>query len=369
MSDALYSPSLEGVVVGQTAISDVDGAQGRLSYRGVAIDELAKWPYLDVALLVITGKRAPAAQIEAWNTWMLGHCQLSPRERSWLELLPPSLHTMEVLQSAAPALAAQVLQPPAGIEADPDLLRGLFIAAKLPAFLAAKYRQDQKLVLVEQQEGSSLNERFLFLLHGSLPTAEQVRALDTVQILQLEHSYNAGTFAGRVCASTNAPIASSISASIGTLFGNLHGGADEAVMGMAKRIGRLDNVKPYIDQLLGEKGKVMGMGHREYKRLDPRAAILKPMAEALCHDAAARDNFELLKEIERYSRERFLKKGKDIWANLEFYKGAVFEALGIAPAYYTGVFACSRVFGYVAHFMEFRPVRKLIRPRAQYRPQ
>jgi citrate synthase len=190
--------------------------------------------------------------------------------------------------------------------------------------------------------------------------------LDAAQILQMEHSFNAGTFAGRVCASTLAPIQSSISASIGTLFGRLHGGADQAALEMAMEIGSPERAESYVQHCLANKIKIMGMGHREYRTVDPRARILKPMAQELCQDEESRNLLATLVAVEEACQREFAERGKEIWANVEFYKGAVFHSLGIPSHYFTAMFAMARVYGYIAHFLEFRRDNRLIRPRAAY---
>jgi citrate synthase len=204
------------------------------------------------------------------------------------------------------------------------------------------------------------------MFHGTAPTPEQVRMLNAAQILQMEHSFNCGTFAGRVCASTLAPIQSSISASIGTLFGRLHGGADQAALEMAMAIGSPDKAEAYVRKCLANKEKIMGMGHREYRTVDPRAKILKPMAVELCQDEESKKLLATLIAVEQACQREFADKGKEIWANVEFYKGAVFHSLGIPTHFFTAMFAMSRVYGYVAHFLEFSKNSRLIRPRANY---
>ena len=158
--------------------------------------------------------------------------------------------------------------------------------------------------------------------------------LDAAQILQMEHSFNCGTFAGRVCASSLAPIQSCISASIGTLFGKLHGGADQAALEMAMEIGSPEKAEAYVKDCLANKEKIMGMGHREYRTVDPRAKILKPMAVELCQDDESKNLLATLVAVEEACQREFAEKDKEIWANVEFYKGAVFHSLGIPTHYF-----------------------------------
>jgi len=214
--------------------------------------------------------------------------------------------------------------------------------------------------------GRLFHENFLTMFLGTAPTPEQVRMLNAAQILQMEHSFNCGTFAGRVCASTLAPIQSVVSASIGTLFGKLHGGADQAALEMAMAIGSPDKAEAYVQDCLARKEKIMGMGHREYRTVDPRAKILKPMAMELCQEGESRNLLLTLVAVEEACQRAFAEQDKEIWANVEFYKGAVFHSLGIPTHFFTAMFAMSRVYGYVAHYLEFSKNSRLIRPRARY---
>ena len=155
-----------------------------------------------------------------------------------------------------------------------DAHRGLLIASKIPGLIAAKHQIECGHDPIKANVHMSFHENFLTMFNGRAPTAAQVRVLDITQILQLEHSYNASTFAGRVCASTLAPIQSSLAASIATLSGTLHGGADQAALEMAQAVGSADEAAAYVANCLQSKQKIMGIGHREYKVVDPRACLL-----------------------------------------------------------------------------------------------
>lgn len=270
---------------------------------------------------------------------------------------------MLMLQGLVPLLTPpRELMLGVGEEAE----HGLFLAAKISALTAAHYRLGQSKAILPPIAGRLFHENFLNMFHGSPPTPEQVRIMGVTQILQMEHSFNAGTFAGRVCASTLAPIQSSISASIGTLYGKLHGGADQAALEMAMEIGSPERAAAYVRKCLANKVKIMGMGHREYRTVDPRAKILKPMAVELCQDEESRNLLAILIAVEEACQREFAEQGKEVWANVEFYKGAVFHSLGIPTHYFTALFAMARIYGYIAHFLEFRRDSRLIRPKAAY---
>jgi citrate synthase len=363
-SDAIFSRDLAGIEVGETHISDVKGEEGLLSYRGYSIDGLASKPFWQVVWLVLFGDWPDATQERALGDFMTSHSQLEPHELQLLAAMPLNLHPMLMLQGVVPLLQLTPRQALPGVSE--TAVQGLLIAARIPSLVAAWRQLQLGNKPIPSDTSLGFHENFLTMFNGKAPTQNQVNVLDTTQILQMEHSYNAGTFAGRVCASTLAPIQSSISASIGTLFGVLHGGADQAALEMAKKIGSPALAADYVQNMLAHKQKIMGMGHREYKVVDPRAHILKPMAKTLCSEGEAKNLFETLEAVEAACQVEFAKNNKQIYANVEFYKGAVFHQLGMPSTYFTAVFAMARVYGYIAHYLEFSQDSCLIRPRARY---
>ncbi|MES2623849.1 MAG: citrate/2-methylcitrate synthase [Pseudomonadota bacterium] len=363
-NDVIFSRDLAGIEVGETHISDVKGEEGLLSYRGYSIESLATKPFWQIVWLVLFGSWPDADQDKALNEFMAANSQLPPEELQLLETLPRNLHPMLMLQGVVPLLQLKPAEQIAGLSETAH--QGLLIAARIPSLVASWRQLQLGNTPLPSNPAVSFHENFLTMFNGHAPTADQVKVLDTAQILQMEHSFNAGTFAGRVCASTLAPIQSSISASIGTLFGVLHGGADQAALEMAQKIGSPALAADHVRNVLAQKQKIMGMGHREYKVVDPRARILKPMAKALCKSGEAKNLFEILEAVEAACQVEFSKSKKEIWANVEFYKGAVFHQLGIPSHYFTAIFAMARVYGYIAHYMEFSKDSCLIRPRARY---
>ncbi len=360
---SFYSSDLAGVIVGETAISDVQGDIGLLSYRGIDIKDLVGVPYLHVVWMVLFGEWPNEQEKSRLKAFMCRHSSLSHAEVDLLQHVSRNLHPMLMLQGLVPLLTLPE-EETLGVGRDAE--HGLFLAAKITALIAANHRLAQNKAILQPVPGQLFHENFLTMFHGTAPTEAQRRMLDTAQILQMEHSFNCGTFAGRVCASSLAPIQSCISASIGTLFGKLHGGADQAALEMAMAIGSPEKAAAYVTDCLARKEKIMGMGHREYRTVDPRAKLLKPMAVELCQDEESKNLLATLVAVEAACQREFADKGKEIWANVEFYKGAVFHSLGIPTHYFTAMFAMSRVYGYIAHFLEFQRDSRLIRPRARY---
>mgnify|MGYP003627661227 CR=1 FL=1 len=354
-----YAKGLEGVVAGETSISHVEGEIGRLSYRGIDIKDLVNRDYTEVVALLLCGDPGQSEAVAK----KLAQGALSQSERQCLAAIGTRKHPMKMLQAMVP-----LLDEPNEIATEEydETDHGVGIIARLPALIAT-YRQ-QQLGNPDPvfDESVDILTNYLTMFTGVAPSPRALEIFKTVQILQLEHSYNAGTFTALVAASTLAPVDSVISAAIGALFGQLHGGADEAALNDAKAVGSPDQAAAFIDQLLARKGKLMGMGHREYRLVDPRAAILKPLAEELCRGTEHELTFQTLAALEREFNDRMQSKGKDVWANLEFYKGPVYEALGIPAHFFTATFALSRAVGWLAHFSESRLDNRIIRPRAEY---
>ncbi|MCZ6856269.1 MAG: hypothetical protein O7G86_20325 [Gammaproteobacteria bacterium] len=342
---------LEGVVVDTTAISLVDGQAGKLSYRGYDIDELVNLPFGQVASLVVNG-RLDAALEER----LLTVARLSSRETDLLLSLPEETHPMHVLQGMAP-----LLDHPDEFEDYGEAAQGLVIAAKVPELIATHLARKQ----LSLSDAPTLVDRFLEHIHAPVVEAAHL-AFEAIQVLQIEHSFNAGTFVARSAASTLAPIENSISAAFGTLHGVLHGGADQAALEVADHVGTPEAAAAFVDECLMSKTKVMGMGHREYKVLDPRARHIKTFAEALTRGTEHERTFLTLVAIEARFTECMAAKGKSLYANLEFYKGVVYRALGLPTRFFTACFAMSRVYGYIAHFIESREDNRIIRPAAHY---
>jgi citrate synthase len=353
---------LEGVVVDESAISLVDGEHGQLSYRGVDVSELLEQPFDAVAWLVLQGELPSSGALEAFQREQAAIGELTDRERALLAIAADApAHPMQVLQATVPLLE----RPPAFAQFG-EAAQGLVIAAKLPQLLAAlsALRSGAPIPAYPDTERDSIRRFLLQTPGGATPLRE--RALRVTQILQLEHGFNAGTFSARVTASTLAPIENCISAALGTLHGVLHGGADQAALETADEVGDPSRAAAFVDACLASGRKVMGMGHREYKVLDPRAKYVKALADELATTQELRRTYETLASIEARFRERMAEKGKPLYANLEFYKGPVYRALGLPTEFFTAAFAMSRVYGYVAHFIESRRDNRIIRPSAHY---
>jgi citrate synthase len=342
---------LDGVVVDTTAVSLVDGEHGQLSYRGHDIAELIERPFAEVAALVALG-----AADAGFGRRLVAHAALSEREEALLLALPANVHPMHVLQGLTPLLDHSDAFADCG-----DAAQGFAVAAKLPAVIATHFKRRS----VRNVRAGDPIAQFLAQIEAP-ELADAHRAFEVAQILQLEHGFNAGTFTARVIASTLAPVENALSGAFGALHGVLHGGADQAALETADKVGSPERAAAFVDGCLASGEKVMGMGHREYRVIDPRAVLLKGLAGRLATGTEHEVTFRTLEAIEARFTERMAERGKPLYANVEFYKGLVFRVLGLPPRFFTALFGMARVFGYLAHFSECRVDNRIVRPQAHY---
>jgi citrate synthase len=208
--------------------------------------------------------------------------------------------------------------------------------------------------------------RFLELLRGRQPTEKQIRIFEQAQILQIDHSFNASTFTARVVTSTLAPPASALAAAMGSLYGPLHGAADQGALEMAEEVGDATQAADFVAASLAGGRLVMGMGHREYRVVDPRSKIVKTLAEEIASTVHEKRLIETLKAVDEAFVAQTSHKKRSLRANLEFYKGVVYLSLGLPKEFFTATFAIARVFGWSAHIVEQRRDNRIVRPSANY---
>lgn len=356
---------LEGVIADTTAISLVDGEAGRLYYRGYPVESLVRHRFAEAMHLVVFGELPDPARLTEVEDylWHAGH--LPPEvAASVREIARHGLHPMATLQAVTPLLALE--PPPQPLGRTDEEEEGLVIAARLPAAIALIHAALRDHPEQPYPQSRRYGERYLQLMTGKVPSADQVEAFECTQILQLEHSFNASTFTARVVSSTLAPTASALSAAIGALHGSLHGGADQAAVEMAFEIADPKHAAAFVADCLARRRIVMGMGHREYRQVDPRSRIIKAIAAKVATEAEPRRLLAILNAVDTAFTEQTSAKKRVLRANLEFYKGVVCLSLGIPKEFFTVTFAASRTFGWVAHIMEQRRDNRLIRPSAHY---
>jgi citrate synthase len=352
---------LEGLEVDDTEICLVDGTAGQLSYRGQLIETLVERAFVDVVSLVVGDETSTLAE----ELRIAG--ALTEHDVTLLRAAEASgAHPMHILIGLTPLLGVGA-DGRISFERFGDAATGFRVAAKLPALIAGLLQLRAGKPMTDYPiDEPDFNTRFLIQAGSAEPTDLLRVAFNVTQILQIEHSFNASTFTARVIASTLADVQNSLAGGFAALHGPLHGGADQAALEMADEVGDPAAAAAFVDRCLTDGRKIMGMGHREYKVLDPRARFVKDLARDLSSGTELEATFATLEAIEARFRERMLEKGKSLYANLEFYKGVVYRAAGLPAEFFTATFAMARVFGYLAHFMESRVDNRLIRPAARY---
>ena len=356
---------LEGVVADTTSLSLVDGEVGRLYYRGYPIEALAQKRFAEVVHLLVFGALPDPEQLARLEEFLWRAGQLPESLATSLrDLARYGAHPMATLQAIAPLLA---LEPPADmLGRSADEQEGLVIAARMPASIALIHAIRQGRAPTPYPESRRYGERYLQLLNGRASSSEEVAVFECMQVLQLDHGFNASTFTARVVTSTLAPAASALSAAIGALYGPLHGAADQGALEMALEVGAPERANEFVAECLATKRIVMGMGHREYRVVDPRAKVIKRMAEKIATDPSLQRVLDTLSAVDAAFVAQTSQKRRALHANLEFYKGVVCLGLGIPKELFTATFAASRIFGWLAHIVEQRADNRIIRPSAHY---
>jgi citrate synthase len=358
---------LEGVIVGSTDLSNVEGLEGRLTYRGYDIHDLATHAtYVEVCYLLLFGQLPNKFQLEDLKVRLAANRMLPQPLIDFMESTPKDAWPMDVLRTLVSGLA--LFTPADEDGAHPSNPRAaIHLIAKTPSIVAAWDRIRRGLKAIEPLPNLSTAANFLYMRTGERPIKEAERALDTYLVLLSDHSYNASTFAARVTASTRADIFAAATAAVATLEGDLHGGAPGKVMKMILDIGKPDRAETYVRELLARGERIMGMGHREYKVRDPRAEHLESMAKAL-GQASDPKWYEIARALEDAANKVLQeeKPGKRIYANVEFYTAPTLVSLGIPADEFTCMFACGRMAGWTAHILEQLNDNRLIRPQARY---
>ena len=359
-----YAKGLGGVIATESALSRVDGAAGKLYYRGIPIEELAgQSTFEEVSFFLLTGRLPTREELDAFSA-ELAEARPIPRDiRDVIRTFPADAHPMAALRTAVSALhlydrEAEDNSPEANHR------KAIRLIATMPTIAAAIERSRRGQPILEPRADLSHAANFLYMLNGteSDPTAERV--MDLALVLHADHGMNASTFTCVVVISSLSDIYSAIVAGIGSLKGPLHGGANEAVMKTLLEIGSVEKVDPWVEQAFAEKRKIMGFGHRVYKAHDPRATVLSRYSEQLADVHGNRLWYEMSRRMEELVTSRTGEKG--IWANVGFYSATVYYYLGFEPDLYPVIFAVARVSGWTAHVIEQLSDNRIFRSRAKY---
>jgi len=358
---------LAGVVADVTAISKVNPETNSLLYRGYPVPELAATqPFEAVAYLLWNGELPDADQLAQFRETERAHRALSPRVKDAIDALPLDAHPMDEVRTAVSVIGAIETAGTGNVldavgTPEQNLQRSLQLFAVLPAIVAYGQRRRRGQALIESRDDLDYAANFLWLTFGEEPDAVVVDAFNRSMILYAEHSFNASTFTARVITSTLSDLYSAVVGAIGALKGPLHGGANEAVMHIFDEIGTADQVVPWLERALAEKRKIMGFGHRVYKRGDSRVPTMKAALDTLVEHYDRPDVAELYEKLESEFVER-----KGIYPNLDYPSGPAYNLIGYDTLTFTPLFIAARITGWTAHILEQQASNALIRPLSAY---
>lgn len=359
-----YSPGLDGVLAGETALCHVDEGKGGLRYRGYAVSDLAdKSTFEEVAYLLLFGTLPTQKELKDFSTQLAAHSVLPGPLEAFLGVIPPAAHPMDVLRTSVSLLG--MTDPDASDSShDANVRKAIRLLAQIPLIITMAHRLANGKRRVAPQADLGFAENLLCLLtdrRDDDTARAMARVLDVSLTLYAEHEFNASTFAARVTASTMTDLHSAITSAIGTLKGPLHGGANEAVAEMFLEIESRERAERWVREALTNKRRIMGFGHRVLKKGDSRSAIIQQHAESLSRIAGDRRWYEIATTI-----DHVMQQEKDLYPNLDFYTAVAYLLMGIPRQLYTPLFVCSRMAGWCAHVIEQQDHNRLIRPRALY---
>jgi citrate synthase len=358
-----YARGLEGVIANESSLSNVDGDSGELSYLGYHIDDLVEnCCYEEIVHLLHNGSLPNANELAAFSARIRSDRRLPDGVTDFLKNAPRDAAPMDVLRTGVSMLGLYDKRASIGnpdLEADAEI--ALSVVAKVPVIVAAYHRFRQGLELPEVRDDLSEAAHFLYLIDGKEPGSHAVRTLDVALILHADHGMNASTFSARVTVATLSDMYSAVTAAIGTLKGPLHGGANEGVIHMLQEIGEPANVDAYVEDKLSRREKIMGIGHRIYKTLDPRAPHLRKLAIQLTGELGEPKWIQMSERIAEVMRER-----KKLEANVDFYSATVYYSMGLPTDLFTPIFAIARSSGWTAQVLEQLRDNRLYRPLTLY---
>jgi 2-methylcitrate synthase len=361
-SDAnVAKAGLEGVVAGESSLSDVNGQEGRLIYAGYDIHDLAEHStFEEVIYLLWNGDLPTRHELDELKQQLSREPALHPDIQQLIRSIPKNANPMDMLRTVVSALS---FYDPDGADMsrEANVRRSIRLTAKFPTIVTSFERARNGLDAIEPRQDLSLAGNFLYTLKGEEPDEIATRTMDMAFVLHADHELNASTFAARVTAATLSDMYSAIVSAIGTLKGPLHGGANEGVIKNLLEIGSVDKVEAWVKNAFANKQKIMGFGHRVYRTEDPRATHLREMSGKLGQRIGETKWYDMSRKM-----EEVVKREKGLNANVDFYSASTYYSLGIPTDLFTPIFACSRISGWTAHVLEQYKSNRLIRPRAEY---
>ena len=363
---------LRGITVADTKISKVESDLGNLVYRGYNILALAEnSTFEETAYLLVYGELPDKESLRRFSSELALDRDVPDMMVHNMRERPPTAGTMDVMQSSV-SLLADYDADMRDESKDANYSRAISLIAKLPTVLAYWERIRKGKRIVRPRPDLTHAANFLYMLHGEEPHPDTARDLDVCLILHADHSFNASTFAAREVASTRANMYAAVSAAVGALSGELHGGANTRVMEMLLKLRDPKIVDAYVAEQLEKGEKIFGMGHAVYRTYDPRMRVLQPMSERLGKRTGEPVWYDLSMAIMEATQKHFKRlKDREIYPNVDFFSASAYYYMGIDPHLFTPIFALSRVAGWCAHvieekFAEAQPKPALYRPLAEY---
>ena len=366
MSEMEFRPGLADVPAAESAVSFIDGKRARLEYRGIAVETLAREScFEETAWLLLKGELPSQRELADFDSRLRRHRRIKYKLVDLMKCLPETGHPMDALQAGVAAMG--MFYPARDVtNAQSNWDSVIRLIAKLPTIVAAFHRLRHGDEAVPPRDDLGHAANFYYMLTEHEPSPAVAKVLDACLILHAEHTMNASTFSARVTGSTLANPFTVVSAAIGTLTGPLHGGANEEVLQMLDEIGSTENVRPWLEEAVAEKKKVMGFGHRVYKVKDPRATVLQELAENVFVETGRPKLYEMAMELERLAAGMPNLGQKGVYPNVDFYSGIVYQALGVPRDLFTPVFAIARVAGWLSHWLEQLKNNRIFRPEQVY---
>lgn len=358
---AVTGAGLEGIIAAESKICFIDGEAGILSYQGYDIRTLGDHAsFEEVVFLLWNGNLPKQSELDALRGALVSHRELPAQVETFLKDLPKGFVPMAALRTAVSMLA---LYDPIAQDMSPEAnkTKAMKLMAQTATIVTSmdRLRKGHPVVAGDPKLGFAAN--FLYTLTGKKPDEIMERAFDVALVLHAEHELNASTFAARVTAATLSDIYSSVTSAIGALKGPLHGGANEDVIKLLQTVNTPEEGLEKAKNMLANKIKIPGLGHRVYHTIDPRAAFLKNMAKELGERTGHVKLYEISNAIQAYGKE-----AKNLNANVDFFSASTYYSLGIPVDLFTPIFAVSRMSGWTAHILEQYHNNRLIRPRAEY---
>lgn len=360
-STVKVAKGLEGIVAAATQLSDVQGTEGILTYRGYNINDLAANSTFEETLdLLWYGVLPNKEQLNKLTRKLIEARPLPEEVLAAMKLFPKKSQPMDVLRTVVSQLGLHdVDETDNSVSA--NVRKSIRLTAQMPTIVAAWHNIHQNREPISPRADLSHAANFLYMLDGKEPTPASARILDIALILHMDHGLNASTFVARSIASTESDMYSAISGALGALKGPLHGGANEAVMKMLLSLGDISRVEPFVKDALTNHRKVPGFGHRIYKTNDPRALQLRRIAGELADHTGNRKWFDMSEKM-----REVVWNERQLYVNVDFYSASVYYTLGIPIELFTPIFAISRVAGWTAHVMEQLLDNRIMRPDSEY---